>query len=50
MIGNYGVRGNVRKIALTGTTGKGTTSVVPLMASRSAALAAEGFPRVRFVL
>jgi hypothetical protein len=32
-----------------GKTGKGTTSVVPPMASRGAALAAEGDPRVRFV-
>ena len=35
---------------VTGKIGKGTTFVVPPMAPRGAALAAEGNPRVRFVI
>ncbi len=41
MIGDCGV---------TGKIGKGTTFVVPPMAPRGAASAAEGDPRVRFIV
>ena len=59
MIGKYGLtktsgKGTLSetlvKVWLAGSKGKGATLVVPPMAPRGAALAAEGNPGVRFVI